>query len=133
MADGLMFDTSFLIDFQRERRREECEGRAHMLLRTRSRTVLLLSATALGEFAEGFGSRDNPILQAVARFFRIMPVDDETAYHYGYVTRRLRASGKLIGTNDLWIAASALQHERPLVTANTAEFSRIDGLEVVAY
>jgi len=38
-----------------------------------------------------------------------------------------------IGTNDQWIAAASIRHELPLVTANVAEFSRVDGLEVLPY
>ena len=39
----------------------------------------------------------------------------------------------LIGTNDLWIAATALAHSMPEVTRNSAQFARVPGLDVVAY
>ena len=56
-----------------------------------------------------------------------------TALEYGRVTRSSRKAGRLIGTNDLWIAAASLRYEIPLATPNTSEFRRIPGLEVVAY
>ena len=133
MGGELIFDTSFLIDFQRERRRGAAEGRAHAFLRQRPNTELLLPATAFGEFAEGFERPDDPVLEATARGFRLLPVDLETARAYAGLTRTLRKQGALIGTNDLWIAACALRHERPLVTRNTVEFSRIPHLEILAY
>ena len=43
--------------------------------------------------------------------------------HYGALRRR----GKPIPTNDLWIAASALEHGAALLTFD-AHFSAIDGL-----
>ncbi len=36
-------------------------------------------------------------------------------------------------TNDLWIAACAMQHAMPVVTRNVHEFSRIPGLRLVTY
>jgi predicted nucleic acid-binding protein len=41
--------------------------------------------------------------------------------------------GLILGTNDLWIAASALVHGMPVVTENRNEFRRVPGLEVIEY
>jgi predicted nucleic acid-binding protein len=49
------------------------------------------------------------------------------------LARALRLKGKLIGSNDLWIAATALEREMALVTRNTAEFSRVPGLKIKGY
>ena len=37
-------------------------------------------------------------------------IDLETAEHYARVYRELRRRGRPIPTNDMWIAATALQH-----------------------
>jgi tRNA(fMet)-specific endonuclease VapC len=65
--------------------------------------------------------------------FELVPITRAIADTYAQITRRLRAKSQLIGANDLWIAASALQKNIPLVTRNAAEFSRIEGLEVRFY
>lgn len=48
--------------------------------------------------------------------------------------RELRAglldSGRMIGGNDLWIAAQAVRNDLTLITANTGEFPRIPGLRL---
>jgi predicted nucleic acid-binding protein len=133
MAEALIFDTTFLIDFQRERLRGEADGRAHRFLAVHADAAMALPVVALGEFAEGFADPNDPVLRQTARHFDLLPVDDATAYCCADITRRLRRNGRLIGSNDLWIAACALRHGRPLVTRNAAEFGRVPGLEVSVY
>jgi tRNA(fMet)-specific endonuclease VapC len=59
---------------------------------------------------------------------RQFPFDQSCLLHYANVRSFLTRSGKLIGPNDLLIAATALAHGAILVTHNTAEFSRVPGL-----
>lgn len=49
---------------------------------------------------------------------------------YGRIRAELETAGKLIGGNDLLIAAHALATAATVVTANVAEFKRIRGLKV---
>ena len=132
MARRLTLDTSFLTDFQRERRGGG-DGPAHRFLAAEGRTELALSTVALGEIAEGCQDPAHPFLQMLRSALTILPVDEEVAMHYGAVTGRLRAQGALPGTNDLWIAAVALRHQLPLVTADTGHFERITGLALIRY
>ena len=53
--------------------------------------------------------------------------DLTTAQHYGQTKNALRAKGRPIPENDLWIAAIALQYGLVLVTRDD-HFSLIDGL-----
>lgn len=133
MAGRVALDTTFLIDLQRERARGDTDGPAHRFLADGPDTELLLSTTALGEFAEGFGTADDPLLRIVRELHVLLPIDEETALVYGRIARNLRGQGRLIGANDLWIAAASVRHEIPLVTANVPEFRRVEGLEVVPY
>ena len=133
MEGRVAFDTTFLIDFQRERTRGETDGPAHAFLASDPDVELLLPATALGEFAEGFGDVEDPVLRTVRELHVLLPIDEETALVYGRITRALRATGKLIGTNDLWIAAASIRHEVPLVTANVADFRRVEGIQILPY
>ncbi len=57
-----------------------------------------------------------------------MPVD--VAKTYGSIRRTLEQRGQIIGCNDLWIAAHALSLGLTLITNNTQEFSRVDGLKI---
>ena len=132
MAGRLSVDTTFLIDLQRERL-SDGEGPAHALLAADPTVELFLSSIALGEFAEGFADSDHPVLRAVRDLHVLLPIDEDTAVAYGRLTRGLRERGKLLGTNDLWIAASAVRHGLPLVTADVSAFGRVPDLVLVPY
>jgi tRNA(fMet)-specific endonuclease VapC len=56
--------------------------------------------------------------------------DGNAAAVYGRIRARLEASGTPIGPNDLQIAAIALANDLILVTHNTREFSRVEGLRL---
>lgn len=140
MADRVAFDTTFLIDLQRERsdaRRQRGHGAeagpAHRFLAVDPDRELYLSPTALGEFAEGFADPEDALLRNVRDQYLLLPIDERTALAYGRIARALRRAGQLIGANDLWIAATSVRYALPLVTANTAQFGRVTGLEVISY
>ncbi len=70
-------------------------------------------------------------LKVVTEFiapYRIIPFTEKEAYVYGKIRERLAKDGKLIGPNDMLIAATALANGAVLVTHNTDEFSRVEGL-----
>ena len=59
-----------------------------------------------------------------------LPFDDLAADQYALIRADLEGRGQLIGANDLLISAIALAHDLTLVTHNTAEFSRVVGLQL---
>ncbi|HSF18336.1 MAG TPA: PIN domain-containing protein [Vicinamibacteria bacterium] len=46
-------------------------------------------------------------------------VDAETSERYAVILDALRNAGTPVGTNDLWIAATAMQHGLILLTTDT--------------
>ncbi len=56
--------------------------------------------------------------------------DDNAAEHYAQIRADLTAQGNLIGANDLMIAAIARANKATLITHNTGEFSRVQGLAI---
>jgi tRNA(fMet)-specific endonuclease VapC len=84
-----------------------------------------------------YGARRSTRVQAnmdlLQRFFSLMeclPLDEESADHYGQIRVDLERSGTSIGPNDLMIAAIARSRDLILVTHNTREFSRVPGLKI---
>lgn len=60
--------------------------------------------------------------------FISLPFDDLAATLFGQIRSQLESRGTPIGAYDLQIAAIALAHNLTLVTHNTREFSRVEGL-----
>ena len=73
-------------------------------------------------------TRDDQALRALLRYVAVLGFPEEAAGDYADIRADLRRQGNLIGANDLLIAAHARSLNLTLVTNNTAEFSRVDGL-----
>lgn len=112
-------------------------GNAEAMAIVRSADVLAIPVVVVGELLAGFGlgrreHRNRAELSAFLRSPRVRVLDFTvaTADRYAAVLRRLRDLGRPIPTNDLWIAASALEHGMSLFTRD-AHFDDIIGLRVV--
>lgn len=62
--------------------------------------------------------------------FESLPFDDEAAKRYGEIRATLSRQGTPIGPNDLMIASIAAVYGAVVVTHNSREFSRVDGLKI---
>ena len=125
-------DTSILIDLQREMEAGR-PGPAARWIRENGEEEAGMSAVAWGEFLEGMRDRSHPVVGELAARFPVWPVGEEEAEVYGRVVRGLRQQGRLVGSNDLWIACTALTKSVPLLTRNVEEMARIPGLRVMGY
>jgi tRNA(fMet)-specific endonuclease VapC len=70
-------------------------------------------------------------LEALARQVAVLyPAGPAICQHYAEQAMRLKDAGTPIGANDLWIACHALAKGATLVTHNTREFLRVQGLSL---
>ena len=129
----LAFDSCFLIDLERERAGRKTAFSALRFLRQNSAVELTISPVALGEFAVGFADQSNPALAAVLESFALLPSSPAVSLAYSRIYRHLAQDKLLIGSNDMWIAAYSIAAGIALVTSNTREFARIDGLTLLGY
>jgi len=60
--------------------------------------------------------------------FQVLNFDDEDAQLAGTIRATLESAGTPIGAYDVLIAGQAVRHGLVLVTANVAEFNRIESL-----
>jgi tRNA(fMet)-specific endonuclease VapC len=92
---------------------------------------IYLNPIVLGELRAGF-LRGRARLKNQERLERFLSssrvstisVDDETAERYAFILEGLWAAGTPIPTNDIWIAASAMQYGLKVVTTD-AHFLKV--------
>lgn len=94
-----------------------------------------ISVVTYGELFYGFEKHATSItsfdrLAELMTVLPVLPLTYETAKAYGSIRADLERSGRLIGGNDLWIAAHALADGLMLVTNNQKEFRRVRGLRL---
>jgi len=58
----------------------------------------------------------------------VFDIDEETTHHHAEIALELKASGKPIPGNDLWIAALCRQHALPLISRDR-HFDFVRGLK----
>ena len=100
--------------------------------------AVYLSSIMLGELFAGFylGEREKENRRELADFLElqgvsVVTIDAAVADRYGILVKMLRKQGTPIPTNDIWIAAAALETGSRLVSYDT-HFNCIPGLLVVA-
>jgi tRNA(fMet)-specific endonuclease VapC len=125
-----LLDSNAFIDVLSTRRPEV----THRFLALQPEEVVL-SSIVVAELRFGADKSDRPQSNH-ARLNRLLeevtPLDFDfaAAAEYGRIRARLQAQGKLIGPNDLLIAAHALALGAVLVTDNVREFGRVEGLTI---
>lgn len=62
--------------------------------------------------------------------FEIVPFGEKETNSYAKIRAELELAGKIIGPNDLLIAATVLENSGILVTNNVKEFGRINNLKI---
>ncbi len=98
--------------------------------------VLCMSFVTYAELLKGAerSARKAEVLRRLVELTRQVPVmypsGPALCEHYAVQASKLRAAGTPIGGNDLWIACHALAEAATLVTNDTSEFARIEGLVI---
>ena len=113
----LLLDTSAYSVFKR--------GHSGVAEALHGATFIGLTAVVLGELLSGFslGRREARNRQELLEFLasprvNTLPMGLETGERFALIYRLLRESGTPVPTNDLWIAASAMEHGLRVLTAD---------------
>ncbi len=95
---------------------------------------LIVLAELLAGFAAGTRAERNrddlTRFMASPRVHLLVP-DEKTAQHYAAIYADLRRGGTPIPTNDMWIAALAIQHRLPLLSFDS-HFASVPKIELIA-
>lgn len=129
---AVLIDASILIEY--ERRRLDLE---HYLAQ-RQQETFFLSVVTVSELLHGVHravqsevrAKRSAFVEGLLESFPLLPIDLATARAHAQVWAELIVAGRMIGPNDLWLAATSLAHGLTMVTANVREFARVPGLAV---
>jgi tRNA(fMet)-specific endonuclease VapC len=123
---NIAIDTNAYSDFMR--------GDAGRVQIFRTARQLHLPLVVLGELRAGFtaGNQQTANAANLQRFLNsprvsVLLPDEQTTHHYAQLYLQLRKQAAPIPTNDLWIAALAIQHHLVLCTSD-AHFEKIPQL-----
>jgi tRNA(fMet)-specific endonuclease VapC len=98
---------------------------------------ILICPAVLGEFKAGIdvNTRRGKKVKALLDEFlddpavAIVPCTDETADYYARIFRTLKDNGTPLPTNDMWIAAAALEHGAAVLSSD-GHFSHVPMLKL---
>lgn len=124
-----LLDTNIISDLVRNPR-----GRVVRRLSEVGEDNVYTSLIVASELRYGAAKKGSPRLSAqlesVLRALDVLPIESPVDVVYGQLRANLERAGKIIGGNDLFIAAHAIALGDVLVTGNEREFSRIPDLVV---
>ena len=96
--------------------------------------LIVFSPVVMGELMFGFrnGTRFKENMDDLDRFLKheavdLMPIGKITSDRYSRIAVKLRQQGTPIPTNDIWIAAQAMEQGAELITSDH-HFDKINGL-----
>jgi tRNA(fMet)-specific endonuclease VapC len=101
------------------------KGNPEIKLSVQKADEIFLNPAVIGELIAGFimgknEKKNRAILQDFLSSTRVkvVEIDEETSERYATIVSHLRIKGTPIPTNDLWIAASAMQHGLRVLTTD---------------
>lgn len=132
---GLLIDASVLIKHERGR----LDLNRH--LEGRSEEDFFLSVVTASELLHGVHraqsttqrNRRSAWVEAILDRFPLLTIDLATARAHAQLWAGLAEQGRIIGPQDLWLAAACFAHGLTLVTTNLREFRRVQGLELESW
>ena len=109
-------------------------GDAAVVAKVQRSEGICMSAVVVGELLLGFrlGTRFSQNHQQLERFLsnpyvEFLPIARSTTEHIASVAASLRRRGTPVPTNDMWIAAQALEHA-VTVLSDDGHFGQVDGI-----
>ncbi len=93
-------------------------------------STITVSELMYGAYKSQFVEKNLKAIEGFLLPFEIVEYDYRASVAYGKIRADLEKKGKVIGNMDMQIAGHALSLELLLVTNNTREFERIEGLKL---
>ena len=133
-----LFDTTFIVDLV-----SDDKGAAELAMRIdEEKSFKAISAVTVYEYLLGvhylysdskqFREKLDTANKHLAPF-EVLPLTNEIARECSQLQASLKHKGRLLGVNDLYIAATALSLKLSLVTRNIDDFKKVPNLNIENY
>lgn len=123
----MILDTSILVDIDRGNNLEKIE-------KLDSQLPHQISAITVSEFFTGVYMRNSKDEQGADRVIsraNTIPVHEEIAKEAGKLVARKRKDDLGLNINDIYIAATAIFENEPILTRDTKHFREIEEIDVI--
>jgi len=126
-APRYCLDTNVLIDFLRNR-----EPGASAVEKAVKEAECFVASVTVYELLFGVARARKKIGEdALLGVMSVLPFDGDVAREAASLHASLVQANQDIGVKDVFIAATCLVHDIPVLTANVRHFSRVPGLQVI--
>ena len=125
-SQGMVIDTSIFIDYLRAKSKKDTE-----LYKIPDNIKIYISAVTLYELLVGAtNEQKREDVQLLTEDLIVLPFDDEVSIRASDIYHDLRKANKMIEFRDIFIAATCLIYNVPIMTTNKSHFQRIKGLKL---
>lgn len=124
----LLVDTSILIDFLRKKDKSKS-----LFYKVISKHECYISVITLFEIYSGAVNDDRQTdIIKLLKWLIVLDFNSDMAYHSSRILISLKKKNNLIEFRDIFIGATALSAQLPLLTLNAKHFTRIPELEILS-
>lgn len=125
----MVVDTSIFIDYLRAKNKAKTR-----LQNLPDDAVIYVSSVAMYELYMGATTPQKWVdVKTLTDSIPVLPFTKEVAEKAAIIYQELRKNNKLIEFRDIFIAATALVHNLPVLTRNSKHFKRIKALTIVTW
>jgi tRNA(fMet)-specific endonuclease VapC len=126
----ICLDSNILIDFWRDK---SVEKSSSVLLKLSTNYSFAVSSIVVYELLKGDKSDADIFWNNFFSNIKVLPFELITAQEASRIYHLLKSKGKIIGVEDILIAATAIHHKLKLATLNKKHFENIEHLNLIEF
>ena len=123
----ILIDTNIIIDFLRKQNKQQSYL---WMIKEADCNCIISTITVFELYAGAISSRHKDDLKKLIKWLDIQPLTAEIAQLSAEIYKDLKAKNQLIEFRDIFIGATAIKINIPLLTLNEKHFIRIKGIRI---
>jgi len=128
VKETILVDTSLFIDYYRKQKKE-----LTALVKLSEKYNLAISVITKFELLVGVLTKEQyPFWYNILNNLIVFPITDKEAERSAEIVKYLRKNNKIIGLQDILIAATAIENNLGIATLNHKDFVRIPDLKLLS-